>query len=308
MSTQDTPSAEHEISSAARGYFLVLLAAALWATLGVIYKYLSNTYGVPPLAVAAFRAGLGGLLLLVGLGLVRPTWLRVNRQAARIAIIYGVFGIALFYAVYINAILTAGVAVAAVLLYTAPAWVALIAWRFLGERLTRLHLVALALTLAGSALVAQAYRPELLRLNLIGIVWGLLSGLTYGLWSVFNKVGVRHTNPWTLQCYGMLAGAAVLLLLQPAAPLRTAVLSPATAGWLLALALGPTVGASVAYAAGVRHVPVSIASLVATLEPVLAAVLANLVLGETLSPGQVAGGCLILFAVWLLRPRPGNPV
>jgi DME family drug/metabolite transporter len=218
-------------------------------------------------------------------------------------VLYGIFGIALFYATYINAILSVGVAVAAVLLYTAPAWVALIAWRFLGERLTRMHVVALLLTLTGTALVAQVYRPEMLRLNVMGIVWGLLAGLTYGLWSVFNKVGVRHTSPWTLQCYGMLIGAAVLLLVQPLTPLSGAMQSPGALAWLLVLALGPTVGASVAYAAGVRVVPVSVASLVATLEPVLAALLAFVVLGETLGAGQVAGGALILFAVWLLRPR-----
>lgn len=289
--------------AAASGYFLVLLAAALWATLGVIYTYLAGSYGIPPLAVAAFRAGLGGLLLLAGLLILRPGWLRLNRAALRIVVVYGVFGIALFYATYINAIMTAGVAVAAVLLYTAPAWVAVIAWRFLDERLTRAHLAALILTLAGSALVAQVYQPGLLRLNAVGIVWGLLSGLTYGLWSVFNKVGVRHTTPWTLQCYGMLVGSAVLLFFQPLTPLAGALHSPAAIGWLLALALGPTVGASVAYAAGVRTVPVSVASLVATLEPVLAALIAYLVLGETLSLGQMAGGALILLAVWLLRPR-----
>ncbi len=290
-------------SPAARGYFLVLLAAGLWATLGVIYKMLAESFGLPPLAVAAFRAGLGGLLLLGGLAVLRRHWLRVNRRTAGVVVAYGIFGIALFYAVYINAILSVGVAVAAVLLYTAPAWVAVIAWRFLGEQLTRTHLAALLLTLLGSALVAQVYRPELLRLNLVGIVWGLLSGLTYGLWSVFNKVGVRHTNPWTLQCYGMLIGAAALLFLQPITPLQGALHSPEAIFWLLALALGPTVGASVAYAAGVQTVPVSVASLVATLEPVLAAVLARLVLGESLSVGQIIGGGLVLAAVWLLRPR-----
>lgn len=294
-------------SSSPRGYLLVLLAAALWATLGVVYTVLAETYGLPPLAVAAFRAGLGGLLLLLGLLVLRPSWLRVTRQGALVAVLYGVFGIALFYAVYINAILTAGVAVAAVLLYTAPAWVAVIAWRFLGEQLTRTHLVALGLTLVGSALIAQVYRPELLRVNAWGILWGLLSGLTYGLWSVFNKVGVRHTSPWTLQCYGMLAGAAVLLLIQPLTPLQAALQAPGAIFWLLVLALGPTVGASVAYAAGVMTVPVSVASLVATLEPVLAALLARVVLGETLAVGQMAGGALILAAVWLLRPRGSAP-
>jgi drug/metabolite transporter, DME family len=300
------PSSSPAPVSLARGYFLVLLAASLWATLGIIYKYLVSSYGVPPLALAGLRAGMGGLILLAGLLALRPSWLRLNRAALRVVLLYGVFGIALFYATYINAILSVGVAVAAVLLYTAPAWVAVIAWRFLGERLTRTHLVALLLTLTGSALVAQIFQPGLLRLNAWGIFWGLLSGLTYGLWSVFNKVGVRHTNPWTLQCYGMLVGSLVLLLLQPLAPLAGALQSPATILWLLLLALGPTVGASVAYAAGVRTVPVSVASLIATLEPVLAALLAYLVLGETLSAGQIAGGGLILLAVWLLRPRTGK--
>jgi DME family drug/metabolite transporter len=295
-------------SPAARGYFLVLLAAGLWATLGVIYTMLAESFGLPPLAVAAFRAGLGGLLLLGGLLILRRSWLRLNRRAVGVVVAYGVFGIALFYGVYINAILTAGVAVSAVLLYTAPAWVAVIAWRLLGEQLTRTHLAALGLTLLGSALVAQIYRPELLRLNAQGIVWGLLSGLTYALWSVFNKVGVRHTNPWTLQCYGMLVGAGALLLFQPITPLQGALQSPAALFWLLMLALGPTVGASVAYAAGVQTVPVSVASLVATLEPVLAAVLARLALGESMSAGQIVGGGLILAAVWMLRPRGPAPV
>jgi drug/metabolite transporter, DME family len=297
------PSPPTASASLARGYVLVLLAASLWATLGIIYNFLARSYGLQPLAVAGLRAGLGGLILLAGLLAWRRSWLCLNSQALRVVVLYGIFGIALFYAAYINAILLVGVAVAAVLLYTAPAWVAVIAWRFLGERLTRTHLAALMLTLAGSALVAQIFQPGLLRLNGLGIAWGLLSGLTYGLWSVFNKVGVRHTNPWTLQCYGMLVGSAALLLFQPLAPLAGALQSPATIVWLLLLAVGPTVGASVAYAAGVRTVPVSVASLIATLEPVLAALLAYLVLGETLSLAQMAGGALILLAVWLLRPR-----
>ena len=302
MTTKSTSSAP-DTGSQARGYALVLLAASLWATLGIIYYFLTGNYGMSPLAVAGLRAGLGGILLLIGLLALRRSWLRVSRRAVRVVVLYGVFGIALFYAVYINAILSVGVAVAAVLLYTAPAWVAVLAWRFLGEQLTRTHLFALLLTLAGSALVAQIYQPGLLRVNAPGIVWGLLSGLTYGLWSIFNKVGVRHTNPWTLQCYGMLVGSAVLLLFQPLTPLADALHSPGAIMWLLLLALGPTVGASVAYAAGVRAVPVSVASLVATLEPALAALLAFLVLGQTLGLGQIAGGALIMLAVWLLRPR-----
>ncbi len=288
--------------SGARGYLLVLLAAALWATIGVIYSHLAVSQGLPPLAVAAARAGLGGLLLLVGLAVLHRRWLRIDGSALAITLAYGVVGIALFYASYVYAVVAAGVAVASVLLYTAPAWVALIAWRFLGERLTRTHLAALALTLAGAALVAGVSPGSAPRLSPAGILWGLAAGLTYALWSVFNSIGVRRTSPWTFQCYGMLTGAAALLLVQPIVPLAAAARNPAALGWLALLAVGPTVGASVAYAAGVRLVPVSVASLIATLEPVIAAVLAWLLLGETLSTAQMAGGALILAAVWLLRP------
>lgn len=290
-----------------RGYALVLLAASLWATIGVIYNFLGR-FGLPPLAMAGLRAALGGLFLFAGLLILRPAWLRVSRRALLLIVLYGVVGIAFFYAAYIQAILAVGVGVAAVLLYTAPAWVAVIAWRFLGESLTRTHLLALLLTLLGSALVAQLYQPGVLRLNAVGILWGLLSGLTYGLWSVFNKIGVRHTNPWTLQCYGMLLGAALLFAIQPLAPVWAGATQPGAAVWLVIMALGPTIGASVAYAAGVRHVPVSVASIIATLEPVLAALSAYVVLGETMNAGQIAGGLLILVAVWLLRPRaPRRP-
>ena len=286
-----------------RGYLLVLLAASLWATLGVIYTVLARDSGLAAISVAALRAGMGGLLLLGGLFFLRRDWLRINRRALIVVVLYGIFGEALFYSSYVYAILAVGVAVAAVLLYTAPAWVALIAWRFLGEQLTKRHVAALLLTLIGAALVAQVFAMGAVRLDVVGVLWGLLAGLTYGLWSVFNKVGVRHTNPWTLQCYGMLVGAVALLAVQPPLALRSIAWTPQTCFWLLALTLGPTVGASVAYAAGVRTVPVSVASLVATLEPVLAALLAFLVLGETMGVGQMVGGALILMAVWLLRPR-----
>lgn len=301
-----TPPSPTSSPETGRGYALVLLAASLWATLGVIYNFLGR-FGLPPLAMAGLRAALGGLLLFAGLLILRPAWLRISRRALLLIILYGAIGIALFYAAYINAILAVGMGVSAVLLYTAPAWVAIIAWRFLGESLTRTHLLALLLTLLGSALVAQFYQPGVLRLNAAGVLWGLLSGLTYGLWSVFNKVGVRHTNPWTLQCYGMLLGAVLLFAIQPLAPVWAGATQPGAAIWLVLLALGPTIGASVAYAAGVRDVPVSVASMMATLEPVLAALLAYFVLGETMSAGQMAGGLLILVAVWLLRPRAPRP-
>ncbi|MCO6450219.1 MAG: EamA family transporter [Caldilineales bacterium] len=289
-------------SSEARGYVYVVLAASLWATLGIMFTALYRL-DVQPLTIAILRAALSGILLFVGLIIFRPHALKLSAQGWLTAILYGVVGIALFFVAYVNAVVAAGVSVAAVLLYTAPAWVALIAWRFLGESLTRTHALALALSLAGVALIAQVYRPEALSLNAWGLFWGLLAGVTYALYSIFNKVGVRHANPWALQCFGMLSAALALIWLQPLALTLSPFRSLPISLWLLALAVGPTIGASVSYAMSVQRLPVSVTSVVATLEPVLAVVLAAVILHERLASAQLLGGAMIVGAALLLRPR-----
>jgi DME family drug/metabolite transporter len=285
-----------------RGYTLVLLAATLWSFLGIIYKALSS-FGFSATGIAALRAGLGGGLIFFGILIFRPAMLRLSWCGLGDILLYGIFGVALFYGTYIRAILTAGAAISAVLLYTAPAWVAFIAWRFLGEKLTRSHVIALALSLVGAAFIANITNFDALKIGIEGIVWGLLSGLTYGLWSVFNKIGVQRNNPWTLQVYGLLIGVLVLLPLHPLSGNKDIPLSLSMFIWLVILALGPTVGASVAYAAAMKDIPVSTASIISTIEPVFAVILAVTFLQEKLSGPQIFGCILILCSVALLRPR-----
>jgi DME family drug/metabolite transporter len=278
---------------------LVLLAAFLWGTLGIFYKTLIGVYGLSPLNIAFFRAAFSAIFLLIGLSLLRPQWLRVEWRDLPLLVSFGLFGVAAFFFVYVNAIDLVGVAVGAVLLYTAPAWVTLISWRFLGEPVTRGRWAALALAFVGCALVAGVYDPDQIRLNGPGILFGLAAGLTYGLYSVFNKAGVRKYPPWTVLFYGMLVGALVLLLVQDVDDLTRALSSWATVAWLVALALLPTLGSGLAFAAGLRLVPVSAASVVANLEPVVATLLAFVILGEVMAGWQIIGGALVITGAFI---------
>jgi DME family drug/metabolite transporter len=283
-----------------RGYAFVLVAAALWATLGVIFKALINDYGLSRITIAFFRASLSTVILFAVLGIRRPRSLRIAWRDVLFFVAFGLFGIAAFYIVYITAIDLAGVSVAAVLLYTAPAWVAVISAVFLGERLTSRKLGAVTLAMAGCALVARIYDLHGLELNGIGILAGLGAGVTYALYSVFNKAGIRRYDGWTVLAYGLLAGSVFLVPLQSPGLLTAALCQPGAAAWLLVLALGPTLGSGLAFNAGLRYVPVSSASVVATLEPVIASLLAFAFLGERLDPAQLLGGGLILAAVLIL--------
>jgi len=241
------------------------------------------------------------MILLVGL-LALQVDLHVPRRDWPGFLAYGLFGVATFFIAYVNAIHLTGVAVAAVLMYTAPAWVAVISWRWLGERLQPRGVIALGLALTGAALVARIYRPGLLRLNWLGVLAGMAAGLTYGLYSVFNKVLVRRNRPWVVQVYGLLIGAGVLFLLVPKQQLLAGWGSPTAIALVIGMGIVPTLLASMAYAIGVQWVPVSLAAIVATLEPAVATVFGYLFFGERLEPLQLAGAACILSAVLLLRP------
>ncbi len=284
----------------ARGYALVLLAAALWATLGLIFKQLLDVYALPGLTVSFLRAALGGGAILAGLAVWQRSALQVARPDVLFLLGFGTLGVAAFFVVYVKAVDLAGVTVAVILLYTAPAWVALFSALFLNEPLNLVKMICIAMSMIGCALVARVYRLDSVH-NAGGLLAGIASGITYALYSVFIKAGVRRYPMWTVLGYGYTIGAVLLVPFQSAQAL-IALGQPGVWLWLLLLVAGPTIGSGACFAAGLRYVPASNASVVATVEPLIAAGLAHLFLHEQLEPAQLLGGGLILAAViWLAQ-------
>ncbi|MCS7282696.1 MAG: EamA family transporter [Anaerolineae bacterium] len=287
------------------GYGLVLVAATLWATLGLFYKGLAAS-GLPLLTIVFFRASVAAVILLLALFWRDPRSLRLSWPDVGFFLLFGLVGVAAFYIVYIHAIQWAGMGVAAVLMYTAPAWVTLFGALFLGEPLTRWRGLALLLAVVGCALVGRVHDLAGLRLNGPGILAGLGAGLTYGLYTIFSKVAQRRHTPWATLAWALTAGALFLLPLQSPAVLWSAVTTPSYLFWLVMLGIVPTLGGGLTFNLGLRRVPASGASVVATLEPVIAAVLGWLVWGERMDIFQMVGAGLILGAVMLLTAVQGD--
>ncbi len=283
-----------------RGYGLALTAAALWATLGLFYHRLA-THGLPHLTIVFFRAITAALMLFLALGWRRRSWLRIERRDWPLFAALGLFGVAAFFVVYIHAIALTGMGVAAVLMYTAPAWVTLVSAIFFEERLSKLKVGVLLLACTGCALVGRVYDLESVRLNLLGVLAGLGAGLTYGLYTIFSKIAQRRYTAWTTLAYALGLGGLFMLPLQPLADVVRAVTSPVILFWLLMLGLVPTLVGGVAFNAALRRVSASDASIVATLEPAIAALLGWSFLGERTEPLQLLGAGLILAAVMILQ-------
>jgi len=282
------------------GYASVFMAATLWATLGLFYKVLTGMYGASPLTIAFVRGLVAWFILVVGLVVSRPQRLRIQPRDLPFFAVMGLVSVAIFFSAYVYAVYLTSVAVAAVLLYTAPAFVTIMAWRIFGEPLGLGKMVALTMTFGGCLLVARAYDPALVRLNLPGLAAGLLSGFTYALYTILNKEAIRRYSVWTVLIYNLGFGLLFLLPTQSLGAIASLLLSPATLPFVVALGVGPTLVAQAAYVAGLRRVPASIASIIATWEPALAAFLGFAILGEALAAPQVAGMVFVMGGISLL--------
>ena len=254
--------------------------------------------GVGPLEIALWRALIGAVLF--GAHAAASGRWRVARRDLPALAAFGVVGVSLFYGAYMLAVQTGGAALASVLLYTAPAWVALLAWVALRERPTRRRLVAVAVTVVGVALVALGGGGEV-RVGAAAIGWGLVAGWSYALYYLFGRrYFARYAAP-AVFAVALPVGALGLLPFVSFAPK-----SAAAWGALVFLAVVPTYGAYLAYAAGLRRVEATRAATLATVEPVVAAVAAYLAFGERLSGLGYLGATVVLAGVVIAATERGG--
>jgi drug/metabolite transporter, DME family len=285
----------------ALGAALVVGAAALWASLG-IFGRLAFEYGISPFEVASVRAFIAFLAVLpLAVFRRRPVHrLHVPLRHLPLVIGYGVVGVGFFYFVYLLAIERLPIAVAAALLYTGPAFVVAIAWTMRWEPVRLRRLVPLGLVMLGAFLVTGAFRA-LTQVDGLGVAAGLGSGFAYAIFTVLGKRIRRHYDVVATILFAYGVGAVVLAFV--ARPWTVLLEHPEALGVLLLMGLAATLLPALLFYAGIRHIDASAASMLATIEPVIAALLALAWLGEGIAAATVAGTALILTAAVLLRPR-----
>lgn len=279
-----------------KGCLFTLIAATMWGLIGPISKFPMEE-GLSPIENAFWRAAIGWLFFAVHA--YRKSSLKIEKRDVIPILIFGVTGVTIFYGAYQLAVQDAGAALASVLLYTAPAWVALMSWMFLGEKMNPAKFTALIMTVAGVVCVSMG--PHLfssggtIHFTWFGIVCGLTSGFTYALYYIFGKTFLSRYSTPTVFLYALPVGAILLL---PFFEFH----QKSSGSWvcLIALALVCTYGANSFYYAGLRYLEATSAAVIATFEPVIAALLAWLWWQEKFDWTGYLGSLLILGAVMII--------
>lgn len=280
---------------------LILAAACLWGLLGIFGKDVQAA-GVAPLEVAFWRALLGGALYALH-ALVTRSRLPRGRDLW-VTAGFGIAGVSIFYGSYQLAVMAGGASLASVLLYTAPAFVALLGWAFLREKPGGREWLAIAGTLLGITLISLG-GGQGVSVTPSALAFGLTAGFTYSLYYLYGKAFFsRYSTPALL---GVALPVGALGLLPFVAPAGFAAKSAAAWGGLGGIAVLSTYLAYLLYSAGLRRLDATRASVIASVEPVVAAGLAALLFGERLAALALLGAALVIGAALLLSVEKKTP-
>jgi drug/metabolite transporter (DMT)-like permease len=282
---------------------MLLVTVCLWALNFTASKYILDN-GFEPLTYAAVRYTCAALIFLA-IVLPRERSLRVERRDVPLVLlaILLLFGNQLGF---VFALDLSSATTVALLFGTLPIFTALFAHAVGIDELSRRFWIAAALSFCGVALVTIGSGE-----SISGNVWGDLLAIagaaTWGAYSVALAPLMRRYSPYRLSAIFLL-GAAALLLVAGAPQLKNQSFDLPASVWLtFAYAvIGPLVITNLLWFTAIDWVGPSRASLFANLQPFLAAVVALLLLDETLTRVQLAGGLLIAAGIVFSRSR-GRP-
>lgn len=279
-------------------YASILLAAALWGIIGLWNRRLMAG-GLSPTGIVTVR-NFGGMALLCAVFAVKDrSVFRVKREHLKYFFGTGIISVVLFTICYFSCQQICSLAIASILLYTAPSFVVLLSALLWKESIDLFKILALLLTLVGCSMVCGLFSGDV-TVTLTGFLLGLGAGFFYALYSIFGRYALDHYSSMTVTVWTFLfAGPASLLLLRPAdiSAMGSDPTMPLTA---VCLVVFSTVLPYLFYTSGLAKVESGKASIMASLEPVVASLVGVIAFGEPMTAMTAIGIFCVLGGVAIL--------
>lgn len=274
--------------------------ASLWGIIGIFVTSLYEM-GFSPVQVVAVRALAATVFLVLYILFKNRQLLKIKGSDSKYFIGTGIFSFVLFNWCLFSAINETSISVATILLYTAPAFVTILSRFIFKELLTVRKVLALFITLIGCSFVIGVLPHTNESISLYGLILGLGSGLFYALYSIFGKFALKKYNSLTVTAYTFLF-AAVAVTPFSGLWLATSLFWDIKV-WIYIIGLGflSTMLPFIFYTKGLNTIESSQASIIATIEPVVAALVGFLIFHEKLNVWQYFGIFLVIAAVIIVQ-------
>jgi drug/metabolite transporter (DMT)-like permease len=286
-----------------QGSLLILLSAACFGA-GSIFGKAAYAAGADVLTFLFLRFLIASVLLWLGIAVTGHRWPALSPRSLAVCVALGAVGYAPQSLIFFTALRYISASLAALILYTYPPIVTLLAMVILGEGLDRWKVMALGTAAVGLLLTLSRGLGAATGLG-VGLV--LLSAVSFSVYIVVSRMVLRGVPslaasaviiPSACAAFGLYGGLA--------GQLRFGLSSGAYLA-IVGMAVVSTVLAIVMFFAGLERVGASRAAILSTVEPVVTLSLGAALLGERLTLSQVAGGACIVGAVLLLHGAPLAP-
>ncbi len=273
------------------GYLMVMSASLMFGFNGNLSRILFDE-GVTPLTLVEFRMIIGGVCLVAVLAAGWRSGLKLPRRHWGWIFAFGLT-LAFVTYTYFVAISRLPLAVALVIQFSAPAWMALAQAVWYRKLPTIFVLIALGLTFGGIVLLTGIWRLSLNGLDSIGLLFTLLSLVSYIAYLVIGRRIGRDLPSLTTTAYGALVAGIFWLIVQPPWSIPA---STWTWHHFSLIILVGIIGMAIPFSlvlASLRRVDATRVGIASMLELVAAGIIAYFWLGQHLDIGQI-GGCLLM--------------
>ena len=280
-----------------RGSLLILVSMVLFATIGIFVRFIDMPNPVIIFFTSLFAA-VFLLLYFAAKGKIRDLISVKRKVTIFISGIWVSFTILLYFMAFSNTTL----ANAVLTHYTAPIFAALLAPVFLRERLSKVTVIALAISFGGLIIITS----NSLSFNspdFLGIVYGVLSGLFYGLLILWDKKLLRDIDPKVILFYQVVIP---MFFMAPFLFIFDFSLSMFNLSLIIVYVFVVIFTATLVYFAGLKHVKAQNAGIISYLDPVMVFIFGFLFFSEIPTLRTYIGGALILYSGYLIIRTEGE--
>jgi len=268
------------------GYFKIILAAIIWGSLGTVVRFIH----LPTLILVFYRVSFAAIAIFVYIAMRHKTEVLAVGKRLYWIIAMGIL-LTINWTAFFFSIRLTSVANAVLITYTAPIFVAILAPLILKEKLEKITILSLGISLVGTALIVSASVTGLSKSALAGILWAVVSAITYAVLVIISKPLADKIDPVAIIFYEELVGA---IILSPALFIYKFSISPLTLFILFVVGAFHTAFAAALYLNGLRAVKAQQVGIFTYLDPASAVVFAAIFLGEIPRPVTILGGLFII--------------
>lgn len=283
-------------SNSMKGIILAVIGASMWGIMGIFVRGLS-VLGYTSYDIAFLRCLLAGIFFFVFKVLTEPKVLKINLKGIVICFFYGISAYMMGFVCYGISVERIPVAVATVLMFMSPIWVAILSVIIFKEKLSKQTVITILICILGASMVANVFGSSSRNMDFIGILAGILNGFGVALQIMIPRYFVKEYERDTMLVYGFLGAAVGLSFVTNFNTIISSLQSPEVVSVLInifGLSVLCTMIANVAIVKATAYINTTICSILSSLEVVVGAIVGIIIFSETMNLLQVLGSVIVV--------------